>query len=77
MYLLEGGMAHAPPQHWHRVEEGLCADLGLPRMNFFGFTYDRMRNSSERCSSPSCQEEDVRPTATASFLSSDGAAAAV
>ena len=73
--VLERGMAHAPPEPWHRVDEGLCADLGLPGMHFFGFTYERMRNSSERCSSRSCQEEDVRSTATASFLSSDGAAA--
>ena len=58
--VLERGMAHAPPEPWHRVDEGLCADLGLPGMNFFGFTYERMRNSSERCSSRSCQEDDVR-----------------
>ena len=57
--VLERGMAHAPPEPWHRVDEGLCADLGLPGMNFFGFTYERMRNSSERCSSR-CQEDDVR-----------------
>ena len=72
---LERGMAHAPPEPWHRVDEGFCADLGLPGMHLFGFTYERMSNSSERCSSRSCQEEDVRSTATASFLSSDGAAA--
>ena len=73
--VLERGMAHAPPEPWHRVDEGLCADLGLPGMHLFGFTYERMSNSSERCSSRSCQEEDVRSTATASFLSSDGAEA--
>ena len=73
--VLERGMAHAPPEPWHRVDEGLCADLGLPGMHFFGFNYERMRNSSERCSSRSCQEDDVRSTATTSFLSSDGAAA--
>ena len=73
--VLERGMAHAPPEPWHRVDEGLCADLGLPGMNFFSFTYERMSHSSEKCSSPSCQQEDVRSTATASFLSSDGAAA--
>ena len=73
--VLERGMAHAPPEPWHRVDEGLCADLGLPGMHFFGFTYERMSNSSERCSSRSCREEDVRSTATASFLSSDGAEA--
>ena len=73
--VLERGMAHAPPEPWHRVDEGLCADLGLPGMHFFGFTYERMSSSSERCSSRSCQEEDVRSTSTARFLSSDGAAA--
>ena len=73
--VLERGMAHAPPEPWHRVDEGLCADLGLLGMHLFGFTYERMRNSSESCSSRSCQEEDVRSTATASFLWSDGAAA--
>ena len=57
--VLERGMLHAPPEPWHRVDEGLCADLGFPRMHLFGFTYERM-NSSERCSSRSCQEEDVR-----------------
>ena len=57
--VLERGMLHAPPEPWHRVDEGLCADLGLPGMHLFGFTYERM-NSSERCSSRSCQEEDVR-----------------
>ena len=45
--VLECGMA---PEPWHRVDEGLCADLGLPGMHLFGFTYERMRNSSERCS---------------------------
>ena len=72
--VLERGMLHAPPEPWHRVDEGFCADLGLPGMHLFGFSYERM-NSSERCSRSSCQEEDVRSTATASFLSSDGAAA--
>ena len=43
--VLERGMAHAPPEPWHRVDEGLCADLGLPRMNFFGFTYERMSHA--------------------------------
>ena len=57
--VLERGMLHAPPEPWHRVDEGLCADLGFPGMHLFGFTYERM-NSSERCSSRSCQEEDVR-----------------
>ena len=49
--VLERGMAHAPPEPWHRVDEGLFADLGLPGMHLFGFTYERMRSSSERCSS--------------------------
>ena len=49
--VLECGMAHAPPEPWHRVDEGLCADLDLPGMHLFGFTYEPMRNSSERCSS--------------------------
>ena len=57
--VLERGMLHAPPEPWHHVDEGLCADLGLPGMHLFAFTYERM-NSSERCSSRSCQEEDVR-----------------